>query len=473
MHRWLEHRLGRLEPGNRLAILAPRNSAKSTWLSFAFPLRQALHGREQYILLVAETADQARRYLRSIKQELESNQALLKAYPDAAGPGGTWNVNRCTLRNGVEIEALGTGGSIRGRKNAEFRPTLVVVDDPQDRKHIASALQRRHHWTWFTQDLLNVGSSETKYLVAGTSLHREALVDRLLVQPGWEARRFRAIERWPQAESLWRKWEEHYTDRQTLHSRRQAWQFYCTHRTEMDAGAELLWPEHENLYFLMKLRVDIGRTAFESEKQGNPLNPELCEWPETYFADDLWFSEWPRDLVVRCLALDPSKGRDARLGDYSAYVMLGVTPAGLLYVEADLERRSIEDMVAHGVGWVRHFQPDVFGCETNAWQELLGGEFETAFRQQGLLAARPWPLQNFEPKPVRIRRLGPFLSQRRFRFKSGSAGTSLLVDQLKDFPVGEHDDGPDALEMAVRLANQFLAGSHADGLGDRLPIDRD
>jgi hypothetical protein len=25
-----------------------------------------------------------------------------------------------------------------------------------------------------------------------------------------------------------------------------------------------------------------------------------------------------------------------------------------------------------------------------------------------------------------------------------------LVDQLRDFPIGDHDDGPDALEMAIR-----------------------
>jgi hypothetical protein len=38
------------------------------------------------------------------------------------------------------------------------------------------------------------------------------------------------------------------------------------------------------------------------------------------------------------------------------------------------------------------------------------------------------------------------------RFKRDSAGARLLVRQLRDFPNGDHDDGPDALEMAVRLS---------------------
>ena len=28
----------------------------------------------------------------------------------------------------------------------------------------------------------------------------------------------------------------------------------------------------------------------------------------------------------------------------------------------------------------------------------------------------------------------------------------MLLDQLRQFPLGAHDDGPDALEMAVTLA---------------------
>jgi hypothetical protein len=63
------------------------------------------------------------------------------------------------------------------------------------------------------------------------------------------------------------------------------------------------------------------------------------------------------------------------------------------------------------------------------------------------------------------------LSGRRLRFKADSPSTSLLVEQLKEFPAGDYDDGPDALEMAIRLAGELLAHQHAgDGLGDRVPI---
>jgi predicted phage terminase large subunit-like protein len=109
--------------------------------------------------------------------------------------------------------------------------------------------------------------------------------------------------------------------------------------------------------------------------------------------------------------------------------------------------------------------------EANQFQELLAADFEAEFRRQGMLSARPVAFDNRVNKQVRIRRLGPYLASRRMRFKHGSPGTRLLVEQLREFPAGDHDDGPDALEMALRLAAQLWPRRpYSDGLGNRLPV---
>lgn len=251
-------------------------------------------------------------------------------------------------------------------------------------------------------------------------------------------------------------------------------EFFEANKEQMLAGAVVLWPEEEDLYTLMQMRVESGRTAFEREKQGCPVDPELCEWPESYFEDHIWFDDWPDALVVKTLALDPSKGRDSHRGDYSAYVMLGIDAAGVIFVEADLARRPTPQMVADGVACYARFQslssgPLQFGIEANQYQELLAGEFLAEFARQGLAHVLPAALHNHVNKQMRIRRLGPYLSQRRLRFHAGSASTRLLVDQLRDFPAAAHDDGPDALEMALRLAEEIWHGKNADdGLGSNL-----
>jgi hypothetical protein len=50
------------------------------------------------------------------------------------------------------------------------------------------------------------------------------------------------------------------------------------------------------------------------------------------------------------------------------------------------------------------------------------------------------------------------------RFKTRSPGTALLVQQLQDFPWGDHDDGPDALEQALRLMIELWNGRHQTAL---------
>jgi len=203
----------------------------------------------------------------------------------------------------------------------------------------------------------------------------------------------------------------------------------------------------------MKMRVESGRTAFEREKQNSPVNPEFCEWPETYFDETIWFDEMPNREATqyRVMALDPSKGGDSARGDYSAFVVVTLDRNNIYYVDADLARRNVSEIVAQGVELYEKHRPDEFVIETNQFQDLLYKDFQEEFRRRQMDSCLMKPLDNRTNKLVRIRRLGAFLSNKRLRFRNQSPSVKLLVEQMKMFPVGDHDDGPDALEMALRL----------------------
>ena len=170
------------------------------------------------------------------------------------------------------------------------------------------------------------------------------------------------------------------------------------------------------------------------------------------------------------MALDPSKGGDARRGDYSAYVMLGIDAAGV-----DLCRgRSGPPADAADGGRRRGAVRAVPAARRSASRPISFRSCCAASSRRSSRGSK-WPAScrprftTTSNKLVRIRRLGPYLSQRRLRFLASSASTRLLVDQLRDFPAAAHDDGPDALEMALRLAEEVWQGRNADdGLGDRL-----
>lgn len=473
MHEWLGSQLDafRAERGSKVNVIGPRGSAKSTIATLCYVLRAAVEGWEPYIWIVSDTIPQTSLHLENVKSELLGNARLKNAYPHATGRGPTWRADLIELNNGVVIEALSTGQQVRGRRVKEHRPSLIIGDDLQNDSHISSARQRELSRQWFHGSLLPAGDARTNVVNLATALHREALAVQLLEAPGWTSRSFAAIQSWPTQMQLWNEWEAIYANPENPEAKQHARAFYEKHEQAMNEDVVVLWPEREDLYMLMQMRVESGRTAFEREKQGSPVDPASCEWPDEYFESHIWFDTWPTELTIRAIALDPSKGRDSARGDYSAFALVGIDPQGVVYVEADMARRPTPQIVTDGVTLCQRFCPDVFGVEANQFQELLCGEFKAEFCRRGLAGIVPAAIHNHVSKLVRIRRLGPLLSQKRIRFLSGNVATRLLVDQLRDFPAGAHDDGPDALEMALRLAEEIRQGRNTDdGLGDRLPL---
>ncbi len=437
--------------GARECWLAPRGAAKTTWSTFAYPLYCAVNGIEAYTVITSDTSTQARKYLGNIKRVLE----------DWGYQGRTWRDDSIELPNGSAVEALGTGDKIRGRLNRGRRPTLIVVDDPQNKDHIVSALKRERTMEWMNKDVLSAGEPGTNVLVLGTALHREAVVCQL--RSGWEWHLYRSIIRWPDRMELWAEWEKILHNYAVSDHVARARAFYDAHKTSMDAGAVVLWPERESLYDLMSKRATEGVSAFASEKQNEPIAPEACEWPAEYFdGDELWFSEWP-DLVVKGMALDPSKGQDAHAGDYSAYCWGGIGKDGVIYVDANLERRPITKIVEDGLALYQEFKPLAFLVEANQFQELLAYDFLRLSAPLGIVLPL-FTILNTVNKDVRIRGLSPYFAQRKIRYRR-SPGCRVLVDQLRDFPGGNHDDGPDALQDLVRVLRHLLGEGPPKGTG--------
>lgn len=210
----------------------------------------------------------------------------------------------------------------------------------------------------------------------------------------------------------------------------------------------------ERFYDTLTNQYGDGLRALQ-ELEGEFVDVEGAEWPGSYFGSEIWFDEWPTNWQCRTAALDPSKGRDAKHGDYSAIVTAMMDQHGVVYIDADLARRDTKLIVESCLETQRQFRADLFGVETNQFQELLADQIAVTSQERGLMLPIV-PLDNRVNKEVRIRRLTPYLARGLLRFKADSPGAQLLVQQLRDFPEGEHDDGPDALEMALRLIGQLL-----------------
>lgn len=335
------------------AVAAPRGNAKSTVVSLDYALWCICYDKEEYIIIISNTADQSVDLLKTIKDELESNPLLIEDFPDVAEPPGLkpgperWRKDDIITRNGVKVTALGAGQKIRGRKHKQHRPTLIILDDIENEMEVTSAEQRDNKMEWFKKAVLKAGTTaHTNIIVVGTLLHYDSLLSQLLggmTMPGWATRKYQAVQSWSENESLWQQWQNIYTYQAAYNGQAGpagAKEFYNANTEKMLEGTKVLWPQRENYYQLMEIRLSEGQASFDSEKQNEPMDPESCifnvnnfkYWDDEYSSVDELLAKLGGDAQIYG-ACDPSLGMLGKARDFTAIVtLLQHKPTGHLYV---------------------------------------------------------------------------------------------------------------------------------------------
>lgn len=227
---------------------------------------------------------------------------------------------------------------------------------------------------------------------------------------------------------------------------------------------------HENPFnppdFAATLQQQYGETQFARQELGGEfVQLEGAEFPAEWFArEGFWFDAWPDNLVLKVIALDPSKGTDGMGKDYQAHVMIGVAVEAdsryVLYVDAVLERRGVVEMCDRTVELAKSFGAgrvvDSVVCEENGTMGFMGESLDAAMRRGQCWF--PYLLRtNTDKKHTRVyTHVGPPLSRGQLRFRR-TPGGRMLVGQLQSWPLGDdHDDGPDALATALRRVSELL-----------------
>jgi predicted phage terminase large subunit-like protein len=472
MHEDLFATLNRVtgQRGQRVAVAAPRGHAKSTVVSLAYVLWAILYGHEQFVLVISATKEQAVLLLKNIKDEIQGNELLLEDFPDVCQQPGTgrmlkpWRENSILLRNGVMIRVLGSGQALRGVRHGPHRPSLIVCDDLENQEHCESAEQRIKLRDWFEKTLLKAGDTRTNVVVVGTVLHYDSLLANLTHPKlergkavGWENRLYRAVEVYSERMDLWDRWEAIRVgekEHQGETGPNAAATFYEANKIIMLKGAKVLWPEQEDYLRLMQIRSDEGRLSFQSEKQNEPLDPERCLFREDSFHYwDNGFSE-PMEMVRRigqhCRiygACDPSLGKNPNRGDYSAIITVAknLNDNSLYVLHADIARRKPEETNERIVQLAKVFKYRDFVVEGNQFQTVMVEHLRQQAQAAGV-SLHPRSMNSTANKQARIEGLEPYISSGRLKF---SRCQTMLLEQLRQFPLGAHDDGPDALEMCI------------------------
>lgn len=455
--------------GIKVAVAAPRGHAKSTLVSLAYVLWSICYGHEPFIVLMSSTAGQADALLDHVAEELLANDMLRRDFPEVCEPRGKrprpprWNKHEILTASGTKVLALGAGMQIRGRKHGAERPTLVILDDIETDEGVRSDDQRRKLADWFNRAVLNAGTDRTNFVVVGTLLHDDSLLASLVDQkrsPAWKRRVYRAVRSFADREDLWRNWEQIYRGAASYQAQTgpKGAALYLRDKKELLlAGSHVLWPEREDYPSLMRQRLAMGKYAFSSEKQNDPVDPEesllhdtnVQYWDHRY--KDLeglrrFLGEHGR-FYAGC---DPSLGDPNIKGDPSAIIVVARdTRDNRLYVvEADIRRRQPEEIVMAIMTHCDRYNFSRLYVEANGFQEMLCDHIE---RQARLFrhSLSVYKVKNTQNKKARIQSLQPALHNGLLQLCSSHR---TLLEQLERFPRAQHDDGPDALELVARKA---------------------
>jgi predicted phage terminase large subunit-like protein len=190
---------GTFGTGARTAIAAPRGHGKSTKASLIVPLICLARELKQYILLIQNTHAQAKQAMSQIIHELDNNELLLADFPGLrrAYVNGRPVADRdddVALANGCRLQALGAGGSLRGRRNRQTRVDLAILDDVEDDNAVLTQARRDQLDTWVSSALLGALAPKADVYVVGSILHHDAVLVRLQKRDGWSGYQYNAAE---------------------------------------------------------------------------------------------------------------------------------------------------------------------------------------------------------------------------------------------------------------------------------------
>jgi predicted phage terminase large subunit-like protein len=409
-HIFMLSELDRLSCGefDRLMILMPPGSAKSTYASVLFPVWWFTQHPRSSVITASHSSGLAEYFSRK-------SQALIDDHHSFLGYGVSLNrrsADSWTTTAGGEYMAIGVRGAISGR-----RADLIVIDDPiKSLADAESQRQRDYLWEWYRSDITTRLKPKAKVILVMTRWHVDDLGGKLLAHSPDEWRVVRLPALAENGDVLGRS-----------------------------AGAAL-WPEWEDERALNRKRAMVGERAWASLFQ---QSPRLSEG-NLFRADRLTFTRAlpsaGSDVAVRAWDLAATGYNGRNNPDWTVGVLM-LRHADGRFTIADIVRmqgspHEVEDAIlmtarrdgAKVIIAIPEDPGQAGKSQATYITRQLAGFVVSATRETGSKATRAMPFASqIEAGNVSVIE-GPW--------------NVSLINELGDFPWGHKDDQVDALVRA-------------------------
>lgn len=460
------------QPNGKVCWAAPRGHAKSSYLSKTFPIHQVCYRKRKYTIIISETPHVSTANLAWIADQLKHNEKLRNDFGPLLSPKKqtndkdnstefiAWQPAADKGRHMLcKVEAASTGEALRGRNWDATRPDLIICDDVEGRNNTETPASRKKLRDWFAQYVMPLGDpsgKKTAFIFLGTTVHYDSLLLYVMKEyTDFTSRLFKALMKFPDRMDLWEECRRIYKNKENPHCVTEAEDFYLANKAEMDRGAVVLWEKVKPIWELMTWKWNRGSKAFHTEYQNEPIDEENQVFkPERFF---YWtdtephreFSQVEYDIYF---GLDFAMGK--KRGDYSAMVVIAKhRETGVIYViDTFIERAAPDKFMGVIVDRVLFWQPVGIAAEAQMAQEFFVHKLKQALIEKGYPAkTRVHEIHQRTRKELRIESMLSDIENTAIRF---SRRHMTLLEMFEKYGTGYHDDGPDALEMAVSISKK-------------------
>lgn len=452
-------------------IVCPRGFAKTTIYDFAVISWCICYKESIFTILIGKKDKDATQFMDDILQLFEKNKRIIDNFGQLIDrKHNTVNANEIEFTNGCDLQAVGSGTSIRGRKYGNIRPTLVIGDDAQDDNDVLTPEARQKKYDIWCKQVENVGDTAvyrkgkkikkaTKVVSIGTVLHLECLISRLSHNPDYKTVLKRAIllEEGQTVDDifnqpLWQECKKLLYNNNDPNPQETARQFYLDHYDKMQFP--VLWPEKWDCFEDLALDYWKNRKTFMSEKMNDGTSIGK-NWFESYRS--MRRIEIEQNLFTKtALVIDPASTTGDK-SDYTSMVVASESSNEFYYMRKIIMRKLTYNAYCGMVIRMLKLYKDIThiviekntfsGADVDKIKELIIADPELDITDYEFI-------NNMQKKnkDEKISTIIDDVNNGKIIFVSDDEDCEEAFKQLKEFQGQEnslHDDFPDVVSEAV------------------------
>lgn len=408
-HKLLIGELEAVERGEveRLMVLMPPGSAKSTYASVLFPPWFMGRNPSMSVLGVSNTTDLAERFSRRVRNIVAmrefANVFSGNGLSEDSAAAGNWE----TLAGG-EFFAAGMGSAIAGR-----RADLGLIDDPiKTRQEADSERVRQTQWDWYINDFLTRLKPGGRQILIQTRWHEDDLGGRLLERERGKWRVIKLPMLAVPGDPLGRK------------------------------VGERLWPEWFTEDMISTARLDTR--AWNALYQQEPVPDEGDYFKKDNFSE---YDIYPPNLHVYG-ASDYAVTEGA--GDFTEHGIFGIDHSGNPFVLDWWRGQTQSDQwIESQCDLIRQWKPLVWFGEAGPIRRAIEPFLSRRMSERNAYCRLEW-LPSINDKEIRARAIQALASVKTIAFPKMAPWKAEVLKQLLQFPSGKYDDAVDVFSLVGR-----------------------